>query len=50
MQIDTSIAEADIGGIKEGLSARFRVDAFPGQFFRGVVRQVRLNPTIQSNV
>ena len=50
MQIDTSIAEADIGGIKEGLPARFRVDAFPGQFFRGVVKQVRLNPTIQSNV
>lgn len=50
MQIETSIAEADIGGIREGLSARFRVDAFPGQFFRGVVKQVRLNPTIQSNV
>ena len=50
MQIDTSIAEADIGGIKEGLAARFRVDAFPGQFFQGVVKQVRLNPTIQSNV
>lgn len=50
MQIETSIAEADIGGIREGLEARFRVDAFPGQFFRGAVRQVRLNPTIQSNV
>ena len=35
MQIDTSIAEADVGGIREGLPARFRVDAFPGQFFRG---------------
>jgi HlyD family secretion protein len=50
MQIETSIAEADIGGIREDLQARFRVDAFPGQFFRGTVRQVRLNPTIQSNV
>ncbi len=50
MQIETSIAEADVGGLKEGLPARFRVDAFPGQFFRGAVRQVRLNPTIQSNV
>jgi HlyD family secretion protein len=50
MQIETSIAEADIGGIREGLPARFRVDAFPGQFFKGAVRQVRLNPTIQSNV
>jgi len=50
MQIETSIAEADVGGIREGLAARFRVDAFPGQFFPGVVKQVRLNPTIQSNV
>jgi HlyD family secretion protein len=50
MQIETSVAEADIGGIKEGLPARFRVDAFPGQFFQGTVKQVRLNPTIQSNV
>jgi len=50
MQIETSIAEGDVGGLKEGLPARFRVDAFPGQFFRGAVRQVRLNPTIQSNV
>ncbi len=50
MQIETSIAEADVGGIREGLAARFRVDAFPGQFFTGVVKQVRLNPTIQSNV
>ncbi|MBL0140514.1 MAG: efflux RND transporter periplasmic adaptor subunit [Betaproteobacteria bacterium] len=50
MQIETSIAEADIGGISQGLPARFRVDAFPGMFFRGVVNQVRLNPTIQSNV
>jgi len=50
MQIETSIAEADVGGIKEGLPARFRVDAYPGQFFKGQVTQVRLNPTIQSNV
>lgn len=50
MQIETSIAEADVGGIREGLPARFRVDAHPGQFFKGEVRQVRLNPTIQSNV
>jgi len=50
MQIETSIAEADVGGIKEGQPARFRVDAYPGQFFRGEVKQVRLNPTIQSNV
>ena len=34
MQIETSIAEADIGGIKDGLPARFRVDAFRGSSSR----------------
>jgi HlyD family secretion protein len=50
MQIDTSVAEADIGRITEGQSARFTVDAFPGRRFEGKVRQVRLNPTVQQNV
>jgi HlyD family secretion protein len=50
MQIDTSFAEADIGLIRPGQTARFRVDAFPGQLFHGTVRQVRLGPTIQQNV
>lgn len=50
MQIDSSFAEADIGNIREGQSVRFTVDAFPNRFFRGTVRQVRLNPTTQQNV
>jgi HlyD family secretion protein len=50
MQIDTSVAEADIGRIIEGQNARFTVDAFPGRRFEGKVRQVRLNPTTQQNV
>jgi HlyD family secretion protein len=50
MQIDSSYAEADIGSLKVGQQATFRVDAFPNRSFRGVVRQVRLNPTIQQNV
>lgn len=50
MQIDTSYAEADVGSIHVGQPASFRVDAFPNRSFRGVVRQVRLNPTTQQNV
>lgn len=50
MQIDSSFAEADIGLIHEGQAARFTVDAFPNQSFRGVVRQIRLNPKTEQNV
>ena len=50
MQIDSSYAEADIGNLKIGQQATFRVDAFPSRVFQGVVRQVRLNPTTQQNV
>lgn len=50
MQIDASFAEADIGGIRIGQTARFSVDAFPNRSFDGKVRQVRLNPTTLQNV
>ena len=50
MQIDTSVAEADIGSLKEGMPIRFTVDAFPDRDFQGKIRMVRLNPTIQQNV
>ena len=50
MQIDSNYAEADIGNIHEGQAATFRVDAFPERNFKGVVSQVRLNPTTQQNV
>lgn len=50
MQIDTTVAEADVGGVKVGQVARFTVDAFPERDFVGKVRQIRLNPTSQQNV
>jgi HlyD family secretion protein len=50
MQIDTSVAEADVGSVKEGMPVRFTVDAFPERDFSGKIRLVRLNPTIQQNV
>lgn len=50
MQIETSVAEADIGNLKIGLAVRFTVDAFSDLQFEGHVKQVRLNPTVQQNV
>jgi HlyD family secretion protein len=50
MQIHASFAEADIGSIRTGQTARFTVDAFPEKRFEGEVAQIRLNPVIQQNV
>ena len=50
MQIDTAVAEADVGVIKAGQPVRFTVDAFRDQEFSALVRMVRLNPTSQQNV
>ena len=50
MQIDTSVAEADIGKIKVQQAVSFSVDTFPEKSFAGSVKQIRLNPTIQQNV
>ncbi|MBZ4192994.1 MAG: efflux RND transporter periplasmic adaptor subunit [Candidatus Contendobacter sp.] len=50
MQINTSIAEADVGSLQPGMTASFTVDAYSDQRFTGRIRQIRLNPTIQQNV
>lgn len=50
MQINTSIAEADVGSLQPNMPASFTVDAYPDQRFQGRIRQIRLNPTIQQNV
>jgi len=41
MQVDTSVAEADVGKLEAGMEATFVVDAFPGERFKGKVRQIR---------
>jgi HlyD family secretion protein len=41
MQVDTSVAEADVGKLAAGMDATFVVDAFPGERFKGKVRQIR---------
>lgn len=50
MQVNTSVAEADIGQLKKGMTATFTVDAYPDRQFVGVVREVRLLPDEVSNV
>ena len=50
MQINTSIAEADVGVLQPGMAVRFTVDAYSEQRFQGRIRQIRLNPTTQQNV
>ncbi|HZF11062.1 MAG TPA: efflux RND transporter periplasmic adaptor subunit [Thermoanaerobaculia bacterium] len=50
MQVDTSVAEADIGKIAPGMRATFTVDAYTGERFTGTVRQVRNSPQTVQNV
>ncbi|HEY0873424.1 MAG TPA: efflux RND transporter periplasmic adaptor subunit [Vicinamibacterales bacterium] len=50
MQLNASIDESDLGVIKEGQAVTFRVDAYPDDVFRGVVKQVRLSPVVIANV
>jgi len=41
MQVNTSVAEADVGKLSAGMRATFVVDAYPGERFLGKIRQVR---------
>ncbi|HZP88665.1 MAG TPA: efflux RND transporter periplasmic adaptor subunit [Burkholderiales bacterium] len=50
MQIDSNVAEADIGKVRTGQLVRFTVDAYPERRFEGRVQQIRLAPITQQNV
>lgn len=50
MRVLADVDEADVGKLKEGMSAEVRVDAFPGERFAGLVSQVRYSPNSQSGV
>jgi RND family efflux transporter MFP subunit len=50
MQVWASVNEADIRRIRQGMEARFTVDAFPNEVFQGKVTQIRLNATLTQNV
>jgi len=50
MQVIANVSESDIGGVTEGKSADFRVDAYPRESFHGSVTQVRNAPVSIQNV
>jgi len=50
MQVDTSVAEADIGTVKVGRPVDFSVDAYPDVTFKGKVSQIRRAPITVQNV
>lgn len=50
MQIDTNVAEADVGRIKVGQEVDFTVDAYPDTTFKGRVGQIRIAPITVQNV
>jgi HlyD family secretion protein len=51
IQVDTFVAEADVGKLAQGMDATFSVDAYPGVRFKGKVREVRnASQTVQNVV
>ena len=50
MQVDSNVSESDIGYVRAGQKATFRVDAFPDRDFEGSVTQVRQAPITVQNV
>lgn len=50
MEVEANVDEADIGDVKAGNRASFTVDAFINDSFAGTVEDIRLHPSVSSNV
>jgi HlyD family secretion protein len=50
MEVHTHVAEADVGRLRAGMPVEFGVDAWPGERFRGAVKEVRYAPETVQNV
>ncbi|HXW51837.1 MAG TPA: efflux RND transporter periplasmic adaptor subunit [Candidatus Acidoferrales bacterium] len=50
MEVDVSVDEADVGQLRDGQTAYITVPAYPNVEFKGIVKQVRVNPTSVANV
>jgi HlyD family secretion protein len=50
MQVRAAVDEADIGNVQKGQRVSFGVDAFPNDVFNGTLQEIRLQPSISSNV
>lgn len=49
MEVEVSVDEADVGQVKEGQSASFSVDAFPGRTFPATVSRVNVGSNASSS-
>lgn len=50
MQVQADVDQSDIGRVAVGQVARFTVDAYPDQEFRGRIAQIRYNAQVNQNV
>jgi len=50
MQLDTNVAEGDVGRMEAGQRAQFSVDAYPGAKFSGEIAMIRYAPQTVQNV
>ena len=50
MQLQADVDQSDIGRVKVGQVARFTVDAYPENEFRGRIAQIRYNAQVNQNV
>lgn len=50
MQVQANVDEADIGNVKDSQRVSFTVDAFLEDEFSGKVEEIRLKPSVSSNV
>jgi HlyD family secretion protein len=50
MQINALVDESDIGQIKKDMAVVFSVESYPDMEFKGIAKQIRLQPQTVSNV
>ncbi|MDW8245871.1 MAG: efflux RND transporter periplasmic adaptor subunit [Sandaracinaceae bacterium] len=50
LRLEVSIDEADIGQVREGMEARFSVDAYPDQEFSAKIWRIHLSSQLVANV
>jgi HlyD family secretion protein len=50
MQVQADVDQSDIGRVQVGQIARFTVDAYPDEEFRGKIAQIRFNAQVNQNV
>lgn len=50
MQVQADVDQSDIGRVQVGQIARFTVDAYPDEEFRGRIAQIRYNAQVNQNV